>query len=66
MSPAYRRYGDFGAASADPCFIRPPPATTLRLLSAEVESGFAVIAEARGPAAKLRRSSTCCAPHYSR
>lgn len=52
MSAAYRRYGDFGAASADLLYGHAPANASITL--AEVESGFAVIAEARGPAAKLR------------
>jgi DNA ligase 1 len=52
MSAAYRRHGDFGAAAADLLYGHAPLATTLTL--AEVESAFAALAEARGPAAKLR------------
>jgi DNA ligase-1 len=56
MGAAYRRYGDFGAASADLLRIAKPgqaPATASITL-AEVESGFSSIAAARGPAPKLR------------
>ncbi|MFP5227747.1 MAG: ATP-dependent DNA ligase [Acidobacteriota bacterium] len=52
LSAAYRRYGDFGAASADLLYGHTPATASIRL--AEVETAFAAIAEARGPAPKLR------------
>ena len=52
MGAAYRRYGDFGAASADLLYGRTPAAASITFT--EVASTLAAIAEARGPAAKLR------------
>jgi DNA ligase-1 len=52
MSAAYRRHGDFGAASADLLYGHAPAAATITL--AEVEIALAAVAEARGPAPKLR------------
>ena len=52
MSAAYRRHGDFGAAAADLLYGHAPNSATLTL--ADVESALAAIAEARGPAPKLR------------
>ncbi len=52
MSAAYRRYGDFGAASADLLYGHAPGAATISL--SDVESVFAAISEARGPTPKLR------------
>lgn len=52
MSAAYRRYGDFGEASADLLYGHAPAAASITL--AEVETALAVIAEVRGPTAKLR------------
>ena len=52
MSAAYRRYGDFGEASADLLYGHAPAVASITL--ADVESVFAAIAEARGPAPKLR------------
>ena len=52
MGAAYRRHGDFGAASAELLYGHAPASATIAL--AEVETAFATIAEARGPAPKLR------------
>ena len=52
MSAAYRRYGDFGAAAADLLYGHAPTSATITL--ADIESALAAIAEARGPAPKLR------------
>ena len=52
LSAAYRRQGDFGAAAADLLYGHTPAAPTLTL--ADVASAFAALAEARGPAPKLR------------
>ncbi|HEY1499747.1 MAG TPA: ATP-dependent DNA ligase [Acidobacteriaceae bacterium] len=52
MSAAYRRHGDFGAAAADLLYGHAPNSASLTL--ADVESALAAIAEARGPAPKLR------------
>jgi DNA ligase-1 len=52
LSAAYRRHGDFGSAAADLLYGRAP--TTASLTLAEVETALAAIAEARGPAPKLR------------
>jgi DNA ligase-1 len=52
MGAAYRRYGDFGAAAADLLYGHAPDEAALTL--EDVERGFAALAEARGPAAKLR------------
>ena len=52
MSAAYRRYGDFGAAAADLLYGHAPTSATITL--ANIESALAAIAEARGPAPKLR------------
>jgi len=52
MGAAYRRYGDFGAAAADLLYGHAPDKAVLTL--EDVERGFAALAEARGPAAKLR------------
>ena len=52
MGAAYRRHGDFGAASAELLYGHAPASATITL--AEVETAFATIAEARGPAPKLR------------
>ncbi len=52
MSAAYRRYGDFGAASADLLYGHTPATASITLT--DVESAFAAIAEARGPAPKQR------------
>jgi DNA ligase-1 len=60
MSAAYRRHGDFGAAAAD-LLRHPQPAhapttatLTLALTLEQVEFSLAALAEARGPAPKLR------------
>jgi DNA ligase 1 len=57
MSAAYRRHGDFGAAAADLLWSAKPDHAPLAptLTLAEVESAFAALAEARGPAPKLRQ-----------
>jgi len=52
MSAAYRRHGDFGAAAADLLYGHAPTTATLTL--ADIESSFAALADARGPAPKLR------------
>ena len=52
MGAAYRRYGDFGAASAD--LLYGHASATASITLADVESAFAAVAEARGPAPKLR------------
>jgi DNA ligase-1 len=52
LSAAYRRYGDIGAAAADLLYGHAPDQPTLTL--ADVESAFTALAEARGPAPKLR------------
>jgi DNA ligase 1 len=52
LGAAYRRHGDFGAAAADLLYGHAPAAPTLTLT--DVESAFAALAEARGPAPKLR------------
>jgi DNA ligase-1 len=52
LSAAYRRTGDIGAAAADLLYGRAPDQPTLTL--ADVEAAFAALAEARGPAPKLR------------
>ncbi len=52
LSAAYRRHGDIGAAAADLLYGHAPDQATLTL--ADVESGFAALAEARGPTPKLR------------
>jgi DNA ligase-1 len=52
LSAAYRRHGDIGAAAADLLYGHAPDQPTLTL--ADVESAFTALAEARGPAAKLR------------
>ena len=52
MSAAYRRYGDFGEASADLLYGHAPAAASITL--ADVETALAAIAEARGPTPKLR------------
>jgi DNA ligase 1 len=52
LSAAYRRHGDFGAAAADLLYGHAP--TTASLTLADVESALADLAEARGPAPKLR------------
>jgi DNA ligase 1 len=52
LSAAYRRTGDIGSAAADLLYGHAPDAPTLTL--AEVEDAFAALAEARGPASKLR------------
>ena len=52
LSAAYRRHGDFGSAAADLLYGRAPTTATITL--AGVESSLAAIAEARGPAPKLR------------
>ena len=52
LSAAYRRTGDLGAAAADLLYGHAPSASTLTL--AHVESAFAALASARGPAPKLR------------
>jgi DNA ligase-1 len=52
MSAAYRRHGDMGSAAADLLYGRAPASATIAL--AEIESALANIAEARGPAPKLR------------
>jgi len=56
LSAAYRRHGDFGAAAADLVrHAKPGPApTTATLTLADIESSLANLAEARGPALKLR------------
>jgi hypothetical protein len=52
LSAAYRRHGDFGSAAADLLYGHAPTTATITL--ADVESALASIAEARGPAPKLR------------
>ncbi|HEX4309635.1 MAG TPA: ATP-dependent DNA ligase, partial [Acidobacteriaceae bacterium] len=52
MSGAYRRHGDFGAAAAALLYGHAPNSATLTL--ADVESALSALAEARGPAPKLR------------
>ncbi|MGB6131092.1 MAG: ATP-dependent DNA ligase [Acidobacteriaceae bacterium] len=52
ISAAYRRTGDLGAAAADLLYGHAPATATLTLPS--VESALAALAEARGPAPKLR------------
>jgi DNA ligase-1 len=52
LSAAYRRHGDFGAAAADLLYGHAPATASLTL--ADVESALASLAEARGPAPKLR------------
>jgi DNA ligase-1 len=52
ISASYRRHGDFGAAAAD--LLYGHATTTAILALADVESGLAALAEARGPAPKLR------------
>jgi DNA ligase-1 len=52
LSAAYRRHGDFGAAAADLLYGHAPTCAILTL--ADVESALANLAEARGPASKLR------------
>src|SRR5690348_5656393 len=52
LGAAYRRHGDVGAAEADLLSGHARASATLTL--AEVESAFAALAEARGPAPKLR------------
>ncbi|HLJ79518.1 MAG TPA: hypothetical protein VKT75_19030, partial [Acidobacteriaceae bacterium] len=52
LSAAYRRHGDIGAAAADLLYGHAPAAATLTL--ADVDSALAALAEARGPAPKLR------------
>ena len=52
LGAAYRRTGDLGAAAADLLYGHAPDASTLTL--AAVEEAFAALAEARGPAPKLR------------
>jgi DNA ligase-1 len=52
MHAAYRRHGDFGAASADLLAKNPALVSTLTL--AGIEAAFADIAAARGSAAKLK------------
>lgn len=52
LGAAYRRHGDIGAAAADLLYGHSPAAATLTL--ADVESALAALAEARGPAPKLR------------
>ena len=56
LSAAYRRHGDFGAAAADLLWNAKPGHATLAstLTLADIESAFAALAEARGPAPKLR------------
>ncbi len=51
IGAAYRRHGDFGAAAADLLYGHAPTTATLTL--ADIESSFAALAEARGPAPKL-------------
>jgi DNA ligase 1 len=51
MHAAYRRHGDLGAAAEDLLVSR--TAKTPSLTLAEVEEGFAQVAAAKGPAAKL-------------
>jgi DNA ligase-1 len=52
LSAAYRRHGDFGSAAADLLYGHAPTTATITLV--DVESALASIAEARGPAPKLR------------
>ena len=52
LSAAYRRHGDFGSAAADLLYGHAPTTATITL--ADVEFALAAIAEARGPAPKLR------------
>ena len=52
LGAAYRRHGDIGAAAADLLYGHAPAAATLSL--ADVEAALASLAEARGPAPKLR------------
>jgi DNA ligase-1 len=54
MSAAYRRYGDFGAASADLLRESKPGHAPATIPLADIEAALAAIADARGPAAKLR------------
>jgi DNA ligase-1 len=56
MSAAYRRHGDFGAAAADLLRHSKPghALATATLTLGDVESALAALAEARGPAPKLR------------
>lgn len=52
LGAAYRRHGDIGAAAAELLYGHAPTAATLTL--ADVEAALAALAEARGPAPKLR------------
>jgi len=52
LSAAYRRHGDFGSAAADLLYGHAPADASLTL--AQVESALATLADARGPAPKLR------------
>ncbi|HEV2277430.1 MAG TPA: ATP-dependent DNA ligase [Acidobacteriaceae bacterium] len=52
LGAAYRRHGDIGAAAADLLYGHAPAVATLTL--ADVESALTALAEARGPAPKLR------------
>jgi len=56
MSAAYRRHGDMGAAAADMLLASKSgdAPSTASLTLADIESALASIAEARGPAPKLR------------
>ncbi len=54
ISAAYCRYGDFGTASADLLRNRKTGPTPNPITLADVESALAALAEARGPAPKLR------------
>jgi ATP-dependent DNA ligase len=52
LSAAYRRYGDFGSASADLLYGHAPVTATLTL--SDVDASLSTLAEARGPQPKLR------------
>jgi DNA ligase 1 len=56
LGAAYRRHGDFGAAAADLLWAAKPGRAALAptLTLADVEDAFTALAEARGPAPKLR------------
>jgi DNA ligase 1 len=52
LGAAYRRHGDFGAAAADLLYGHAPAVPALTL--GDVETALTALAEARGPAPKLR------------
>jgi len=64
LSAAYRRHGDFGSAAADLLYGQRPHTATITLV--DVESALASIAEARGPAPKLRLLLDLLRPRHSR